>query len=55
MDKFIYENKGEIEFSDCQCEFCIHYNNGQRDEKCPKDLLNKIVTNEIWCPDLEQE
>ncbi len=41
MSKFCYE-EGEIRFADCQCEFCVYYNNGERSSECPKDLLDKI-------------
>ena len=42
MSKFCYE-EGEIRFADCQCEFCIYYNNGERSSECPKELLDKIT------------
>ena len=49
MSKFCYE-EGEIRFADCQCEFCIYYNNGERSKECPIELLDKIKSNEIRCP-----
>ena len=49
MSKFCYE-EGEIRFADCQCEFCVYYNNGERSSECPKDLLDKIKSNEIRFP-----
>lgn len=52
MSKFCYE-EGEIHFADCQCEFCVYYNNGERSSECPKDLLDKIKSNEIRCPKLK--
>ena len=49
MSKFCYE-EGEIRFADCQCEFCVYYNNGERSSECPKDLLDKIESNgfRLW-------
>ncbi len=51
-DKFTY-HEGEIQFVDCQCEFCVYYNNGLRSENCPIGLLDKIINNEIKCPNLK--
>lgn len=52
MSKFCYE-EGEIRLADCQCEFCIYSNNGERSEECPIELLDKIKSNEIRCPKLK--
>ena len=51
-DKFTY-HEGEIQFADCQCEFCIYYNNGLRSENCPIELLDKIINDEIKCPNIK--
>lgn len=48
MSKFCYE-EAEIRFADCQCEFCVYYNNGERSDECPKELLARIKNNEIRC------
>lgn len=54
MSKFCYE-EGELQFADCQCEFCIYYNNGARSEECPVELLDKIKGNEILCPKMKEQ
>lgn len=53
MSKFCYE-EGELEVADCQCELCIHYNGGARDEVCPREQLDQIIQNLIFCPKLER-
>lgn len=52
MDKFTYE-EGELNISDCQCDWCVHYNSGKRSDACPKELLDDILNNKIVCPNLE--
>lgn len=48
-DKFVY-HEGDIKIVDYICELCTHYNNGNRSDECPIDLLDKIKNNEIKCP-----
>ena len=55
MGKFEYEKEGELTFGECQCDFCVYFNNGKRSEICPKELLEKIEKDEIKCPKLKQE
>lgn len=49
MDKFTY-NEGEMTIVECQCELCKFYNNGERSEECPKDMLEDIISGNIFCP-----
>ena len=55
MSKFSYENKGEFQILDCQCEVCEYYNNGTRSEICPKELLDRIIKGEILCPEIKEK
>lgn len=52
MSKFCYE-EGELEIADCQCDFCMFYNDGKRNEICPTDILEKIESNEVLCPNMK--
>lgn len=54
MSKYNYE-EGELQFADCQCEFCLLYNNGERSEECPMELLEQIEANLIRCPKLKED
>lgn len=54
MSKFCYE-ENELKIAECQCEWCVHYNDGNRSEVCPSDLLEKIINNEILCPKMKQK
>lgn len=51
MGKFDYE-EGELKMADDQCHLCVHFNNGQRDEECPLELLESVLKGEIRCPKL---
>lgn len=53
-DRFTYQ-EGDIKIVNCLCELCSHYNNGKRSDECPKDLLDKVLNNEIKCPNVENE
>lgn len=53
-DRFTYQ-EGDIKVVNSLCELCSHYNNGKRSDECPKDLLDKILNNEIKCPNFEDE
>lgn len=53
MSKFCYE-EGELQFVECQCELCIYYNSGAQSTECPTELLGKIKTNEILCPNIKE-
>lgn len=53
-DRFTYQ-EGGIKIVNSLCELCFHYNNGKRSDECPKDLLDKILNNEIKCPNFENE
>ena len=54
MSKFCYE-EGEIELVECQCELCVYYNDGARSEVCPKEQLDEIIHNTIFCPNLKEK
>ena len=53
MSKFCYE-EGEINIVECQCELCLHYNDGKRSEVCPTTQLDEIVKNMICCPSIKK-
>lgn len=53
-DRFTYQ-EGDIKIVNSLCELCSHYNNGKRSNECPKDLMDKIINNEIKCPKFENE
>lgn len=54
MSKFNYE-EGELQIADCQCEFCLLYNNGARSTECPTELLEQIKANTILCPKMKED
>lgn len=49
MSKFCYE-ENELKIADSQCDFCKHYNNGAHSECCPNELIGKIKTGQLRCP-----
>ena len=53
MEKFVYE-EGEITIVESQCEICKLYNNGQRSEECPKENLEDVISNKIFCPNFKK-
>lgn len=53
-DKFTY-HEGELVFYDFPCQVCSYYNNGDRSDKCPMDLIDKIVNYEIKCPNFHDK
>lgn len=53
-DKFIYQDENELKVVESICELCINYNDGKRNEKCPKELIEKIISGEVECPNFDE-
>lgn len=53
-DKFFYQDENELKVVESICELCINYNDGKRNEKCPKELINKIIKGKADCPNFEE-
>ena len=51
-NKFIYQSENELQTTDNQCELCLYYNNGKRNNICPKEILTDIEEGNLFCPNL---
>ena len=54
MRNFCYE-EGDIKIVDCQCELCLHYNEGKRSEECPTAQIEEIQKNMVRCPKMKRK
>ena len=44
------ENIAKKSNDNLQCNNCLFYENGQRNNLCPLELVSKVIANEIICP-----